>query len=112
MPTQPPSPDELLRAVDPHTGLPFEDVDTPYPEDVRHWLSVYGELLQLKEAMLVRAREVLATATEPTRFEASVDLRLLRAQAERYQLRRSYWVARAVALLSSERPEMPDRRVS
>ncbi|GAC1341346.1 MAG: hypothetical protein NVSMB29_11690 [Candidatus Dormibacteria bacterium] len=100
MPVQPPSRDELGRLFDPEATLPSEDPDTPYLEDAQHWIAVYGELLGLKKALLDRADEVLRGASDDAIKEAGIDERLLRAQAARYEVRRTYWVRRAETLLS------------
>ncbi len=81
-------------------GLPHEDVDSPFIEDAQHWIAVYDELLTVKRLLLDRAEEVLKGSSDDALREANVDQRLLRAQAARYEVRRSYWVRRAEELLA------------
>ena len=79
----------------PDTLLPGEDPDTTFPDDVVHWLKVYGELLELKQELLSRTDSLLPGMTVDAQQDAQIDRRLLKAQAERYQARHAFWVDRA-----------------
>jgi len=80
--------------------LPGEDPTAKYVEDVELWVQVYSELLDFKRFMLdgatVRAR---AMHTETAREEVEhTDLRVARAEAERFSRRLSYWRGRLDAI--------------
>jgi len=76
--------------------LPGEDPTTKYDDDVVHWMTVYSELLDFKRFMLdgatERARE-MTTSTAREEIEQT-DLRVARAEAERFAGRLAYWRGR------------------
>jgi hypothetical protein len=94
MTAEPPSQDELHHVADPGALLPGEDPRSTFLEDAVHWVRVYSELLELKLALLRRADDVLAGASDDAMREANIDDRLLRAEADRYALRHRYWTQR------------------
>lgn len=84
--------------------LPGEDPAAGYSDDVEHWISVYSELLDFKRFMLdgatARAAEMV---TENARIEVeTTDLRVARAEAERFTRRLSFWRGRKEALRQSQ----------
>ena len=84
--------------------LPGENPTVKYREDVELWISVYSELLDFKRFMLdgasSRAGEML---TDAARLEVeTTDLRVARAEAERFTRRLSFWRGRLEALLAAE----------
>ena len=76
--------------------LPGEEPTSQHIDDVEHWLNVYSELLDFKRFMLdgasLRANEM---RTETARDEIErTDLRVARAEAERFAARLAYWRGR------------------
>lgn len=86
--------------------LPGEDPAAGYGDDVEHWISVYSELLDFKRFMLdgatARAAEMV-NAKARTEVE-NTDLRVARAEAERFTRRLSFWRGRKEALRPSQTP--------
>lgn len=102
MPSEPPpSPEELARITDPDELLAGEDPGSVFIVDAVHWIRVYGELLALKDALLERADEMTRGMSDDAMKDAAIDQRFLRAQADRYRLRREYWATRAAELNSA-----------
>jgi hypothetical protein len=91
-------------AVDVERLLPGEE-PSDHREDIEHWIAVYSELLDFKRFMLdgasVRASQ-MATTEARTEIE-STDLRLARAEAERFTRRLAYW-RRRLEELSAQTP--------
>ena len=84
--------------------LPGEDPSAGYSDDVEHWINVYSELLAFKRFMLdgatARAAEMV---TDNARIEVeNTDLRVARAEAERFTRRLSFWRGRKEALRPAE----------
>lgn len=81
--------------------LPGEDPTTSYREDVELWINVYQELLEFKRFMLDgAAARAGAMTTSIARAEVeTTDLRVARAEAERFSRRLSFWRARLEALV-------------
>jgi hypothetical protein len=96
-----PSVSDLQRAVDERTLLHGEDPDTPYIDDAVHWIRVYGELIPVKLSLLERLEESRHGLTDDAVSDLDVDVRLLRAQADRYTARREYWLQRVKKLGSA-----------
>ncbi len=65
-------------------------------DDAHHWITVYSELLDFKRFMLDGAAARAAQmATEEARTEIeTTDLRVARAEAERFTRRLSFWRSR------------------
>ena len=55
------------------------------------WISVYEELLEFKQGLLVRAQQELARLSPLAREDAMTDIALISHQASRYRRRLSYW---------------------
>ena len=92
------------RAASEDALLPGEDTKALYPEDVQLWINVYSELLDFKRFMLDGASERAARMTTDvarTEIEAT-DLRVARAEAERFTRRLSFWRGRLEALRKAE----------
>jgi hypothetical protein len=89
--------------VDPDRLLEGEDPNTPQPEDARHWVETYRELLVVKERLLGTTRESMAQALDQsaTREVASTDLVTLRAEHARFKRRLEFWKRRAAELEGS-----------
>jgi hypothetical protein len=86
--------EKAQEAVDPDTLLPGEehDLGSPYVEDAEHWLAVYDELLQTKEALISNLTAMMVGKSEDALEEmASHDLLILKAQVSRFKARKQYW---------------------
>lgn len=86
--------------------LPGEEPTSQHVDDVEHWLTVYSELLDFKRFMLdgasLRANEM---RTEIAREEIErTDLRVARAEAERFATRLAYWRGRRDAITKTRTP--------
>ena len=76
--------------------LPGENPAVSYREDVEMWINVYSELLEFKRFMLdgatARAGQM---SSELARTEVeTTDLRVARAEAERFTRRLAFWRGR------------------
>lgn len=83
---QVPRPDRLLEGEDPRTG---------FPQDARHWIAVYREMIGFKEDLLDRIRTLLTTLPAAARQDVmDNDISLLEGQLQRYHRRLEFWYAR------------------
>ena len=80
--------------------LPGENPTVGYREDVELWINVYSELLDFKRFMLDGASARAGSMqTDIARTEVeSTDLRVARAEAERFTRRLSFWRGRLETL--------------
>jgi DNA-binding response OmpR family regulator len=76
---------------DDSTPLEGEHIETIDWEDARHWLSIYGDLLEFKRGVLDRIRTDLAKLPPDARKAADQDLQLISGQMEGYQRRLALW---------------------
>lgn len=83
--------------------LPGENPSVSYRSDVEMWISVYSELLDFKRFMLDGATQrVDGMTTELARTEIqNTDLRVARAEAERFTRRLAFWRGRLDTLLAA-----------
>ena len=84
--------------------MPGEEPTSEHVEDAMHWLNVYSELLDFKRFMLdgatKRANEM---QSEEARQEVEqTDLRVARAEAERFARRLAYWRGRLDAVKAKQ----------
>ena len=81
------------KAGDPDRLLPGEDPESTHPEDARHWVEVYRELLEYKDRLLAVTRATLSELPEePARREvAETDQALISAERERLARRLRFW---------------------
>jgi hypothetical protein len=93
---------DMTRAIDQHTLLFGEDPRSLYLEDALHWLQVYAELIQFKASVLEVADIAAEAMSETARRDVAFDQDLLRAQADRYRIRRQFWSARAADLAADD----------
>lgn len=84
--------------------LPGENPTVAYREDVDLWIKVYSELLDFKRFMLDGASARAAgMTTQVARAEIeTTDLRVARAEAERFMRRLAFWRGRLEALKEAE----------
>ena len=87
-------------AVDPDRLLEGEDPDTPHPEEARHWIEAYNELLTFKERAVATAHQSLAEMPEvDARLEATrTDFVVLEAERDRLRRRLEFWKRRHLDL--------------
>lgn len=86
---------------DPGRLLHGEDPTSTFPDDARHWRSVYTELLAFKHEVLELTRARVAAASDGAREELlGTDIPLLEAEAQRLIVRRDFWGRRLAELES------------
>lgn len=91
-----PQPDRLLEGEDPRTVS---------PQDARHWIAVYDEMIEFKERLLDRVRSRLTALPVAARQDViGNDIVLIEAQLLRYRGRLEYWNGRQWALEITARP--------
>lgn len=95
MSSDPPNLPELQRTFEIGTLLPGEEPGSTYLDDALHWISVYAELLAMKHSLIEHVQQVRRGLTDDAAGEADIDLRLLSAQASRYEVRQQYWLRHA-----------------
>jgi DNA-binding response OmpR family regulator len=71
--------------------LEGEHIETTDWEDARHWMSIYGDLLEFKRGVLDRITRDLAKLTPVARSAAQQDFQLIASQMEGYQKRLELW---------------------
>jgi DNA-binding response OmpR family regulator len=76
---------------DASTPLEGEHIETTDWEDARHWMSIYGDLLEFKRGVLDRIRLELAKLPPVARNAAEGDFQLIAGQMEGYQKRLELW---------------------
>jgi len=80
------------------TPLEGEHIETNNWEDARHWMSIYGDLLEFKRGILDRIRLDLAKLSPIARSAAEPDYTLIAAQMNGYQKRLDLWHQRLLEL--------------
>jgi len=96
--------DAALDAVEPERLLNGEREDTQYLDDAEHWAKVYAELLDFKRALLAVAHDRVASMNEAAGAEVeATDLKILKAEADRFERRLRFWRDR-IRLLAERRP--------
>jgi hypothetical protein len=108
--TDEPAPQEArkaaLDAVEPERLLEGEDEDTAYLDDAVHWVKVYGELLDFKRSLLAVAEQRMAVMHEDAGLEVEeTDLKVLKAEAARFERRLDFWNERVAGLQPSSGTE-------
>jgi hypothetical protein len=73
------------------TPLEGEHIETTDWEDARHWMSIYGDLLEFKRGVLDRITIDLAKLPPVARSAAERDFQLIAGQMEGYQKRLELW---------------------
>ena len=91
-----PPPEKVGKAADSAVAadrlLPGEDPSSRHPEDARHWMAVYSELLAFKQEILRQSSARAAVMIPAARREVeSTDLVVLRSEAARLERRLDYW---------------------
>jgi DNA-binding response OmpR family regulator len=81
--------------MDKPTGpLEGEHIETTDWEDARHWMSIYGDLLEFKRGILDRISLDIAKLPPVARRAAEVDVKMIESQMEGYQIRLDLWSRR------------------
>jgi DNA-binding winged helix-turn-helix (wHTH) protein len=78
--------------------LEGEDPESLRPQDTRHWISVYREMVAFKEDLLERVTSDLVHVSAAAKIDLNDDIRLIDAQLKRYRRRLNYWVERQLEL--------------
>jgi hypothetical protein len=82
------------RQVDPTLLLPGEDPTSPHADDAAHWATVYGELVEAKEAVCLHIREQKEEVSPAAKPELGRDEEAAELELERLRLHLDYWTAR------------------
>jgi len=94
--------DAALDAVEPERLLEGEDERTAYVDDAVHWTKVYAELLDFKRSLLAVAERQLSSMEDEAESEVKdTDLKVLMAEAARFERRLDFWRERADELKAS-----------
>ncbi len=80
-----------VRASRPLEG---ENLKTTHWEDARHWMSIYADLLEFKRGILDRVRRDIAALRPVAQRAAAMDLGIIDAQMQGYQMRLDLWYSR------------------
>ena len=88
--------DDLRReAADPERLIEGEDPSATDVATVKHWLLVYGQLLDTKSGLLADLRKGMETMDPDARDEMVItDEALLDAQVHRFRRRIAFWESR------------------
>jgi DNA-binding winged helix-turn-helix (wHTH) protein len=78
--------------------LEGEDPASLRPQDTRHWISVYREMIVFKEDLLDRVTGDLVHVSAAAKIDLNDDVMLIDAQLRRYRRRLTYWVDRQLEL--------------
>jgi DNA-binding response OmpR family regulator len=75
--------------------LEGENPNTLFPQDARHWIAVYREMIAFKDQLLARINDQILRLPRAARSDvADNDIGLIENQLERYKRRIEYWYAR------------------
>lgn len=78
--------------------LEGEDPESLRPQDTRHWISVYREMVAFKEDLLERVTGDLMHVSAAAKTDLNDDITLIDLQLKRYRRRLDYWVQRQLEL--------------
>ncbi len=75
--------------------LDGEDPETAHPQDARHWIAMYREMIAFNLDLVERARQVLARTSPRTGAapRLAADIVTLEEQRRRYERRLEFWYA-------------------
>jgi DNA-binding response OmpR family regulator len=74
--------------------LEGEDLESTHWEDARHWMSIYGDLIDFKLGILDRVKRDLVKLAPVAQRAAAADLNLIESQMLGYQERLELWARR------------------
>jgi DNA-binding response OmpR family regulator len=78
--------------------LEGEDPASMRPQDTRHWISVYREMIAFKDDLLKRVIANLERVSTAARTDLTDDITLIQSQLDRYTRRMDFWVERQMEL--------------
>jgi DNA-binding response OmpR family regulator len=78
--------------------LEGEDPASLRPQDTRHWISVYREMIVFKDDLLARVSDDLTHVSAAAKVDLHDDVVLIEDQLRRYKRRLDYWVERQLEL--------------
>ena len=78
--------------------LEGEDPESMRPQDTKHWISVYREMIAFKDDLLVRVAGGLEHVSDAARSDLSDDVTLIQGQLDRYRRRMDFWVERQLEI--------------
>jgi hypothetical protein len=91
--------DAALDAVEPERLLEGEDEHTAFVDDAVHWTKVYKELLDFKRSLLTLAEQRVPAMDDDAVSEVEgTDLKVLQAEAARFERRLGFWQERVSEL--------------
>jgi predicted metal-dependent HD superfamily phosphohydrolase len=91
--------DAALDAVEPERLLEGEDEHSAYVDDAVHWTKVYAELLDFKRSLMAVSEHQMQSMGDDAESEVKdTDLKVLRAEAARFERRLNFWQERAAEL--------------
>lgn len=76
---------------EPSSPLEGEHIETAHWEDARHWMSIYGDLVEFKRGILDRISRDLTKLPAVARTAAEGDVKIIEAQMEGYLKRLDLW---------------------
>jgi DNA-binding response OmpR family regulator len=68
------------------------------PQDTRHWISVYREMIAFKDDLLKRVTGNLERVSPAAKVDLTDDVTLIQSQLDRYSRRMNFWVERQLEL--------------
>jgi DNA-binding response OmpR family regulator len=68
------------------------------PQDTRHWIGIYREMIAFKEDLLKRVTRNLERVSPAAKVDLTDDVTLIQSQLDRYSRRMSFWVERQMEL--------------
>jgi hypothetical protein len=86
--------DALDKVMDPDRLLDGEDPSTTFLDDAKHWVHVYGELLEFKQNVVGEAETSADDLPDAAQPEADADLTILEAERQRLERRYQFWQTR------------------
>jgi DNA-binding response OmpR family regulator len=75
-------------------ALEGEDIATSHWEDARHWMSIYGDLIEFKRGILDRVRRDVSKLPPIARNAAEADVLIIEKQMGGYEKRLGLWTHR------------------
>jgi hypothetical protein len=78
--------------------LEGEDPGSLRPQDTRHWISVYREMIAFKEDLLTRVSADLMSVSAAAKVDLNDDIQLIESQLRRYRRRLTFWFERQLEL--------------
>jgi DNA-binding response OmpR family regulator len=78
--------------------LEGEDPASMRPQDTRHWISVYREMIAFKDDLLKRVMGNLEKVSPAAKLDLTDDVTLIQSQLDRYSRRMTFWVERQLEL--------------